>query len=127
MNCIVCGKVHEKKGKYCSKKCTDKAYRDRKKETEQAQARVAGVEIVNLPWAKSTWCNFCGTPLSPDPANPHFCSEEHHIEYSITVHEQGVLKIRLDQRTIIETSKYLKIQSLIESMFSRNKFLVSIG
>jgi len=80
-----------------------------------------------LPWSKSTWCNFCGTPLGENPENPHFCSEEHHTEYSITVHEKGVLKIRLDQRTVIETSKYLKVQDLIETMNSRNKFSVSIG
>lgn len=127
MKCIICGQSHEKKGKYCSKKCTDKAYRDRKKETDQANARVANVQIATLPWERSSWCNFCGTPLAHDSANPHFCSEDHHTEYSITVHEQGVLKIRLDQRTVIETSKYLKVQTLIESMISRNRFSVSIG
>jgi len=127
MNCIVCGQSHDKKGKYCSKKCTDKAYRERKKETDQAIARVANVEIAKLPWSKSKWCNFCGTPLGENPENPHFCSEDHHTEYSITVHENGVLKIRLDSRTVIETSRYLKVQSLIESMNSRNKFSVGIG
>lgn len=127
MKCIVCGQSNNKKGKYCSKKCTDKAYRDRKKETDQAIARIANVEIAKLPWAKSIWCNFCGTSLGENPENPHFCSEDHYTEYSITVHEKGILKIRLDQRTVIETSKYLKVQDLIETMKSRNKFSVSIG
>ena len=30
-HCSHCGAIHEKKGMYCSKKCTDAAYRARKK------------------------------------------------------------------------------------------------
>ena len=31
MQCVQCGATHERKGMYCSKSCTDKAYRERKK------------------------------------------------------------------------------------------------
>ena len=80
MKCVVCEQDHEKKGKYCSKKCTDKAYRDRKKQTEREVSRMNGVKISSFPWSRSKWCNFCGSPIEDNSKNPHFCSDEHHIE-----------------------------------------------
>ena len=49
MKCIQCGDEHERKGMYCSKSCTDKAYRERKKNK---------IDVPEEKGEKLKWCNF---------------------------------------------------------------------
>jgi hypothetical protein len=129
--CLQCGQEHERKGIYCSKRCTDKAYRDRKKGVEGALPLFKGIkqeieevkfEVPKEKGPKLKWCNFCGQPLTTS-SMLQFCNEEHQYNYHKTIAIGGTLKIQLDTRTTIETKKYERVQHLIEAMITRNTFL----
>lgn len=121
MNCIVCGIEHEKKGIYCSKKCTDKAYRDRKKGLIQAsksendltisQDKKAPIRKEKGP--KNRWCNYCGASLEKTE-RLQFCSDAHHEAFEDAVKSDKNLQIKIDDRTTIITKKYYKVQEIIE-------------
>lgn len=125
--CIQCGGEHDKKGVYCSKRCTDKAYRDRKSGKTNAlpiierQAKTKPVKFI-IPKEEGTklkWCNFCGASIEYSHML-QFCNETHQENYYRTISVGGALKLRIDGRTIIETKKYERVQELIESLLSRN-------
>jgi len=83
-HCSHCGAIHEKKGMYCSKKCTDAAYRARKKASvvvEEVKTSTTEPDVVverfeksfgfpvRLFWnrrleAKNSSCAKAGTVLS---------------------------------------------------------------
>ena len=127
--CIQCGEKHDKRGAYCSKKCTDKAYRDRKSGKANALPIIDRTPkkkiVVNVPketGPKLKWCNFCGASLN-ESTMLQFCNGEHQRSYYETISLEGTLKLRIDSRTTIETKKYDRVQQLIESMMTRNSFL----
>lgn len=131
--CLQCGQEHERKGVYCSKKCTDKAYRDRKagkanalpiikQTTKEETLQVPNVEVPPEKGEKLKWCNFCGTQLNENTLL-QFCNDEHKYGYYKTISIGGTLKLHLDSRTTIETKKYERVQQLIEAMTTRNTFL----
>jgi len=133
-NCPQCGQEHERKGIYCSKRCTDKAYRNRKKGVEGALPlfKTPKEEILKeevkfvIPQEKGPqlkWCNFCGQTLNQN-SMLQFCNEEHQFLYYKTIAIGGTLKLQLDARTTIETKKYERVQHLIEAMITRNTFLI---
>ncbi len=131
--CIQCGQEHNKRGVYCSKKCTDKAYRDRKAGKANAlpilHTKPKEKIVVNVPketGPKLKWCNFCGATLN-ESSMLQFCNKEHQLGYYETISIGGTLKLRIDSRTTIETKKYERVQELIESMMSRNSFLTMFG
>ena len=131
--CIQCGQEHEKRGAYCSKKCTDKAYRDRKAGKANAlpilHTKPKEKIVVNVPketGPKLKWCNFCGATLN-ESSMLQFCNKEHQLGYYEAISIGGTLKLRIDSRTTIETKKYERVQQLIESMMSRNSFLTMFG
>jgi len=130
--CIQCGQEHEKKGVYCSKRCIDKAYRDRKAGKTSALPIVdrkpkveSKKERIDIPIEKGPklkWCNFCGASLETSPML-QFCNRDHQEDYYKTVQRGGALKLKIDSRTIIETRKYTRVQELIEAMLSRNGYI----
>ena len=130
MNCITCGITHEKKGIYCSKKCTDKAYRDRKKGIIQAsnpkkdlniiQDKKAPIKKENV--AKNRWCNYCGASLE-ETKMLQFCSAAHHKAFDDAVTCGKDLKIKIGDRTTIITKKYHKVQEIIEKRQTPNVVL----
>ena len=127
MTCPICSTEHERKGTYCSKKCTDKAYRERKKGSADAPPLVkrdtVKFPIVNIPkesGAKLRWCNFCGSYIELS-TKLGFCDDEHEKEYWTIVQNSGTLKLKIDSRTIIETRRYTKVQEIIDAMMNRNK------
>ncbi len=132
MKCPICSAEHERKGTYCSKKCTDKAYRERKKGNPAAPPLVkkevsVKTQIIPIPkesGPKLRWCNFCGSSIDNSP-KLGFCSDEHEKDYWYTVHNSGTLKLKIDSRTIIETRRYTKVQEIIDAMMNRNKFGVT--
>lgn len=131
--CIQCGQEHNKRGVYCSKKCTDKAYRDRKAGKANAlpilHTKPKEKIVVNVPketGPKLKWCNFCGATLN-ESSMLQFCNKEHQLGYYEAISIGGTLKLRIDSRTTIETKKYERVQELIESMMSRNSFLTMFG
>jgi hypothetical protein len=130
--CIQCGQEHDKRGVYCSKRCIDKAYRDRKSGKTNALPVVnikakdkVKKERIDIPietGPKLKWCNFCGASLETSPML-QFCNKEHQEDYYRVIKTGGALKLRLDSRTIIETRKYNRVQELIETMLSRNSYI----
>ena len=127
--CIQCGEEHEKRGAYCSKRCTDKAYRDRKSGKANALPIIdrkpkEKIEVI-IPQEtgpKLKWCNFCGASLD-ESHMLQFCNEEHQKNYYTAITLGGTLKLRIDGRTTIETKKYDRVQELIESLLKRNSWL----
>ena len=127
--CVQCGQEHDKKGIYCSKRCIDKAYRDRKKGKADAlpivnrkpkiKVKKESIDIPNEVGPKLKWCNFCGDSLERS-VMLQFCSKSHQESYHRTVKSGGTLKIKIDSRTIIETKKYNRVQELIEAVLTRN-------
>jgi predicted nucleic acid-binding Zn ribbon protein len=121
MNCIICGTAHEKKGIYCSKKCTDKAYRDRKKGLIQAAkskndetiSREKKALVKEEKGVKNRWCNYCGTSLE-ETKMLQFCSDAHHKAFDDAVATNKYLQIKIDDRTTVVTKKYHKVQEIIE-------------
>ena len=69
MECIQCGEAHDKKGKYCSKRCTDKAYRERKKlrdeldRDELIEEEEENIEIPAETGTKLKWCKYFGLSI----------------------------------------------------------------
>lgn len=133
MKCIQCGEAHDRKGMYCSKRCTDKAYRERKK-LKEIKSEVATAyeeseedEVIIVPeetGPKLKWCNFCGTSLE-NSDRLGFCDAQHELDYWRAIHHNLPLKIRIDSKTIVETRRYHKVQDIIEAMLNRNKFGVT--
>ena len=134
MQCIQCGDTHERKGMYCSKRCTDKAYRERKKVKEgktQGKREETPVEekeeVIVIPKEKGEklrWCNFCGASIE-NSDKLGFCDSDHERDYWRAVHLNLALKIRIDSKTIVETRRYHKVQDIIEAMLNRNKMGVT--
>jgi hypothetical protein len=130
--CIQCGQEHDKRGVYCSKRCIDKAYRDRKSGKTNALPVVdrkpkvkVKQERIDIPvetGPKLKWCNFCGASLDTSPML-QFCNKEHQEDYYRVIKSGGALKLKIDSRTIIETRKYNRVQELIETMLSRNSYI----
>lgn len=63
MECIVCDTPVSKKQRYCSAKCKQEAYRNRKQEPAVTSVTVAGVtkpSVTNLEL-----CRYCTKPLPP--------------------------------------------------------------
>ncbi len=126
MTCPICSSEHERKGTYCSKKCTDKAYRARKKGSADAPPLVKkeSVKFPIIPIPKESgpklrWCNFCGSSIEHSP-KLGFCNDEHEKDYWALVHNNGTLKLKIDARTIIETRRYNRVQEIIDAMMNRN-------
>ena len=121
MNCIVCNIEHERRGIYCSKKCGDKAYRDRKRvivvdavaKPKESINRSKKVSILKEKRAKSKWCNYCGKSIE-DTDRLKFCSDEHSQNFLDAIDSGKSLRIKIDHRTTIITDKYNKIQEIIE-------------
>lgn len=124
MKCVQCGIEHERRGMYCSKRCTDKAYRERKKLRLQEESEDEFIEIPKESGPKLKWCNFCGSPIEKSE-KLGFCDSDHEKEYWRSVHSGVPLKIRIDAKTIVETKRYTKVQDIIEAMLNRNKFGVT--
>lgn len=130
MQCIQCGVIHEKRGMYCSKRCTDKAYRERKKEKiksgnlEETPEEIPGLVIPEESGEKLKWCNFCGESIS-NSSKLGFCDEDHERDYWKAVHLNLTLKIKIDSKTVVETRRYHKVQEIIDAMVNRNKFGVT--
>jgi hypothetical protein len=128
MNCIQCGVEHERKGMYCSKRCTDKAYRERKKAKNIIDESPDEVElIIDIPkeeGVKQRWCNFCGASIENSP-KLGFCDNEHEKNYWLAIRLELPLKIKIDSKTIVETRRYHKVQDIIEAMLNRNKLGVT--
>lgn len=134
MKCIQCGSDHERKGMYCSKRCTDKAYRVRKKlkesESHSIIEEVEEIEVeenIDVPVEKGEklkWCNFCGASIENSP-KLGFCDGQHERDYWYTIKHNLPLKIRIDSKTIVETRRYSKVQDIIEAMINRNKMGVT--
>ena len=134
MKCVQCEEEHDRKGMYCSKKCTDKAYRERKKLKEgKSSKREIAIEVEEeeeIPIPKEAeeklkWCNFCGASIENSPKLA-FCDGQHELDYWRAVHSGLVLKIRIDSKTIVETRRYHKVQEIIEAMLNRNKMGVTL-
>ena len=132
MTCPICSIEHDRKGTYCSKKCTDKAYRERKKGNSDAPPLVKreSVKFPIIPIPKESgpklrWCNFCGASIEHSP-KLGFCNDEHEKDYWTLVHNNGTLKLKIDARTIIETRRYTKVQEIIDAMMNRNSFGVTL-
>jgi len=115
MKCIQCGADHERKGMYCSKNCTDKAYRERKKNA---------IAVPEEKGEKLKWCNFCGKSIEQSPKLA-FCNDEHEKDYWRTIRDGGTLKIKVDSRTEIQTRKYYRVQEIVEAMVNRGKYGVT--
>lgn len=134
MQCIQCGVNHERKGMYCSKRCTDKAYRERKKLKDIKPKQIVGEpshmdedELIVIPKEKGNkqkWCNFCGASIA-NSSKLGFCDDQHERDYWRAVHLELPLKIKIDSKTIVETRRYHKVQDIIEAMLNRNKFGVT--
>jgi len=129
MTCVQCGVNHERKGMYCSKKCTDKAYRERKKLKDVTGSSEKGEkeDIIVIPkekGEKQKWCNFCGASIE-NSDKLGFCDSDHERDYWRAVHNNLTLKIRIDPKTIVETRRYHRVQDIIEAMVSRNKLGVT--
>lgn len=124
MRCIQCNQEHERKGIYCSKKCTDKAYRERKKDKTISSPIIEKVcEDIVIPKQTGTklkWCNYCGNSIEHSD-RLQFCNDEHENNFMDAIKKGRPLKIRIDASTIIETKKYDKVQETIEK-FNQNKF-----
>ena len=123
--CIQCGVEHEKNGAYCSKKCTDKAYRDRKKGKSDAlplivKVKSSRIEIPKETGPKLKWCNFCGASLEKSKML-QFCNSEHQKDYYKTISRGGTLKLRIDTKTVVETKKYNRVQEVIDHLLERRK------
>jgi predicted nucleic acid-binding Zn ribbon protein len=132
MTCPICSSEHERKGTYCSKKCTDKAYRERKKGSVNAPLLIkrdsVKFPIVNIPkesGPKLKWCNFCGASIEQSH-KLGFCNNEHEKNYWTLVHNSGTLKLKIDSRTVIETKKYTKVQEIIDTIMNRNSHSHSV-
>lgn len=133
MGCIQCGVEHERKGMYCSKRCTDKAYRERKKDKIASaksleETPVDEVElIIDIPeekGEKQKWCNFCGATIE-NSDKLGFCDDDHEKNYWLAIRLELPLKIKIDSKTIVETRRYHKVQDIIEAMINRNKMGVT--
>lgn len=134
MQCVQCGANHERKGMYCSKSCTDKAYRERKKlkelklkhnhgETPEEESE-PHVNIPKEKGEKQRWCNFCGATIE-NSLKLGFCDGQHERDYWRAISLNLPLKLRIDSKTIVETRRYHKVQEIIEAMLSRNKMGVT--
>lgn len=131
MKCIQCGETHDRKGMYCSKRCTDKAYRERKK-LQNKSSSVNEVEeheeIIEIPketGPKLKWCNYCGASIENSPLLG-FCDGQHERDYWYAVHHNLTLKLRIDSKTIVETRRYHKVQDIIEAMMNRKGYGVTL-
>lgn len=134
MKCIQCNSEHDRKGMYCSKKCTDKAYRERKKLNVSVTPKKTKEhheddidERINIPEEtgnKLKWCNFCGASIENSP-KLGFCDGQHERDYWYAVKHNLPLKIRIDSKTIVETRRYQKVQDVIEAMVNRNRMGVT--
>lgn len=134
MQCVQCGVDHDRKGMYCSKRCTDKAYRERKKLKEgnspkmPVDVEVEEEQLIEIPEEKGPklkWCNFCGASIENSP-KLGFCDGQHETDYWRAVHNGSVLKIRIDPKTIVETRRYHKVQDIIEAMLNRSRMGVTM-
>lgn len=134
MKCVQCEDEHDRKGMYCSKRCTDKAYRERKKlkgdgtSKKDIPIEVEEEEEIPIPQetgAKLRWCNYCGASIE-NSTKLGFCDGQHELEYWRAVHIGLSLKIRIDSKTIVETRRYHKVQEIIEAMLNRNKMGVTL-
>ena len=134
MQCVQCGANHERKGMYCSKSCTDKAYRERKRlkelklkhnhgETPEEESE-PHVNIPKEKGEKQRWCNFCGATIE-NSLKLGFCDGQHERDYWRAISLNLPLKLRIDSKTIVETRRYHKVQEIIEAMLSRNKMGVT--
>lgn len=134
MQCVQCGATHERKGMYCSKSCTDKAYRERKK-LKELKSKLSPDETpededdlkINIPkekGEKQRWCNFCGSTIE-NSDKLGFCDGQHELDYWRAISLSLPLKIRIDSKTIVETRRYHKVQDIIEAMINRNKMGVT--
>ena len=134
MQCVQCGANHERKGMYCSKSCTDKAYRERKKlkelklkhnhgETPEEESE-PHANIPKEKGEKQRWCNFCGATIE-NSLKLGFCDGQHERDYWRAISLNLPLKLRIDSKTIVETRRYHKVQEIIEAMLSRNKMGVT--
>jgi hypothetical protein len=131
MECIQCGEAHDKKGKYCSKRCTDKAYRERKKLREELdreeliEEEGENIEIPAETGAKLKWCNYCGLSIE-NSGKLGFCDEHHERDYWYAVHHNLTLKLKIDSKTIVETRRYHKVQDIVEAMMNRKGYGVTL-
>jgi hypothetical protein len=134
MQCVQCGIEHDRKGMYCSKRCNDKAYRERKKVKEGKSPNTSSglnseeeknIHIPKEEGEKLRWCNYCGASIE-NSDKLGFCGSDHELDYWRAVHSGLVLKIRIDSKTIVETRRYHKVQEIIEAMLSRNKMGVTL-
>ena len=134
MQCVQCGATHERKGMYCSKSCTDKAYRERKKlkdlklkhgneETPEEESDLK-LHIPKESGEKQRWCNFCGATIE-NSDKLGFCDGQHERDYWRAISLNLPLKIRIDSKTIVETRRYHKVQDIIEAMINRNRMGVT--
>jgi hypothetical protein len=127
MECIQCGEAHDKKGKYCSKRCTDKAYRERKKlrnELDRGELIDEKEENIDIPpetGDKLKWCNYCGLSIE-NSSKLGFCDEQHERDYWYAVHHNLTLKLKIDSKTIVETRGYHKVQDIVEAMANRKGY-----
>jgi hypothetical protein len=135
MNCQQCGDKHDKKGLYCSKRCCDKAYRDRKKAGAPViTKKIVAPKEVKTPefpipkekGPKLKWCMCCGNSLEHS-SKLRYCNDAHERMYWETVNSGNSLKISIDSRTTIVTRKYDKIQEIIETMLSRQSFNIILA
>lgn len=127
MNCIQCGEAHDKKGKYCSKRCTDKAYRERKKlrDKKEIEDLIEEEEIhIDIPiesGPKLKWCNYCGASID-NSDKLGFCDGQHERDYWYAVQHNLTLKLKIDSKTIVETRRYHKVQDIVEAMLNRKGY-----
>lgn len=123
MKCVQCGIEHYRKSQYCSKRCTDKSYRERNK-LKLVESKEDPIEIPEDKGPKLKWCNYCGSPIH-NSRRKGFCDSDHEKEYLRCVNNQLPLKIRIDAKTVVETKRYDKVQDIIEAMIARNKLGVT--
>ena len=113
-HCSHCGAIHEKKGMYCSKKCTDAAYRARKKAAEvKEETKTSSTDPdviverfeksfgfpVRLFWnrrlePKNSSCAKAGTPLS--------------FEQITKVGDRVIYRVRRGKRNFFTSSKEIE-------------------
>jgi hypothetical protein len=117
-NCAYCGDYHEENSIYCSKTCSERTYRFRKSLKDKQEEEIPHIKNDGL---KDRWCNFCGVTIETEH-NLKFCKHEHEADFRESVKRGKPLKIHIDSRTIIQTSKYDRVQEVIEAVVTRNAY-----
>lgn len=117
-NCAYCGDSHEEKSIYCSRTCSDRTYRFRKSLKVKQEEEIPHLKNDGL---KDRWCNFCGSPIETKH-NLKFCKHEHEASFREAVKRGVSLNIQVDKRTIIQTSKYDRVQEVIEAVLTRDSY-----